>query len=147
MPDAAAKYRGDVQPEEAWSNLSTTGSGALIDVRTIAEWAYVGMPDISDTGRPLIAVEWQSFPSGAANPDFVAALHAEIESRRIGRDEPLYFICRSGGRSAAAAAAMTAAGYTHCFNIAGGFEGRPDEQRHRGTIDGWKVAGLPWQQR
>lgn len=147
MPDAVARYRGDVQPEEAWSTLSTTGSGALIDVRTTAEWAYVGMPDVSDTGRPLIALEWQSFPSGAANPDFVAALQAELDGHKVGRDEPLYFICRSGGRSAAAAAAMAAAGYTNCFNVAGGFEGRPDEQRHRGTIDGWKVAGLPWQQR
>lgn len=147
MPGETANYRGDVQPEEAWSSLSTTGSGALVDVRTTAEWAYVGLPDVSATGRPLIAVEWQGFPSGAVNPDFVAALQAELEARNIGRDEPLFFLCRSGGRSAAAAAAMTAAGYGNCFNIAGGFEGRPDERRHRGTTEGWKVAGLPWQQR
>lgn len=147
MPDETAKYSGDVQPEEAWSTLSTTGTGALIDVRTVAEWAYVGLPEVSATGRPLIPVEWQSFPSGAVNPDFVSSLKAELDARNIGPDEPLFFICRSGGRSAAAATAMTAAGYRNCFNIAGGFEGRLDEERHRGRIEGWKAAGLPWQQR
>jgi len=147
VPGETAGYRGNVQPEEAWSTLSTTGTGALVDVRTIAEWAYVGLPDISGTGRPLIPVEWQSFPSGAVNPDFVSALKAELEARNVGPDEPLFFICRSGGRSAAAAAAMTAAGYGNSFNIAGGFEGRPDDERHRGTVEGWKAAGLPWQQR
>jgi rhodanese-related sulfurtransferase len=147
LADETAKYRGDVQPEEAWSTLSASASGALFDVRTTAEWAYVGLPDVSATGRPLITVEWQSFPSGAVNPDFVAALKTELEARNIGQDEPLYFLCRSGGRSAAAAAAMTAAGHSNCFNVAGGFEGRSDQERHRGTIEGWKVAGLPWRQR
>jgi rhodanese-related sulfurtransferase len=147
VADETANYRGDVQPGEAWSTLSTSASGALVDVRTTAEWAYVGLPEVSTTGRPLITLEWQSFPSGAVNPDFVAALQAELEARNIGRDAPLFFICRSGGRSAAAAAAMTAAGYDNCFNVAGGFEGPPDQERHRGTIEGWKVAGLPWRQR
>lgn len=146
MPGNAAKYRGDVQPEEAWSTLSTTGVGALVDVRTNAEWAYVGLPEISETGRPLVTLEWQSFPTMAVNSDFVRALEDELRARNIGQDEPLYFLCRSGARSAAAAAAMTAAGYSNCFNIAGGFEGRHDQERHRGTIEGWKAAGLPWRQ-
>ncbi len=126
--------------------MSTTGSGALIDVRTVAEWAYVGLPETSPIGRPLITVEWQRFPSMTVNPDFVGALEAELRARNIGREDPLFFLCRSGGRSAAAAAAMSAAGYVNCFNIAGGFEGRHDEQKHRGTIEGWKAAGLPWRQ-
>lgn len=146
MPGDRVKYRGDVQPEDSWSTLSTTGSGALVDVRTSAEWAYVGVPEMSATGRPLITVEWQSFPSMSVNPDFVRALESELRSRNIGQDEPLYFLCRSGVRSAAAAAAMTAAGHSNCFNIAGGFEGRHDEQRHRGMVEGWKAAGLPWHQ-
>jgi rhodanese-related sulfurtransferase len=55
-------------------------------------------------------------------------------------------LCRSGVRSIAAAEAMTAAGYKNCYNILGGFEGPPDQQRHRGTTGGWKAAGLPWEQ-
>jgi hypothetical protein len=40
---------------------------------------------------------------------------------------------------------MTAIGFAHCFNIAGGFEGDIDGNGHRG-VGGWKSAGLPWRQ-
>ena len=80
------------------------------------------------------------------NPDFVAAADKALRGAGRGPDAPVYFICRSGARSASAAAAMTAAGYSNCFNVAGGFEGQRDEGGHRGTVDGWKAAGLPWVQ-
>ena len=44
----------------------------------------------------------------------------------------------------AAATAAIAGGYTTSFNVAGGFEGPLDADRHRGTCGGWKAAGLPW---
>jgi rhodanese-related sulfurtransferase len=118
----------------------------LIDVRTAAEWNYVGVPDLSGIAAPFIRVEWQSFPSGAINPAFVEEVRGALEAGGLERDGPLYFICRSGARSAAAAAAMTAAGYSRCFNVAGGFEGGRDENGHRGTVEGWKAANLPWVQ-
>ena len=31
-------------------------------------------------------------------------------------------------------------------NIAEGFEGDKDENGHRGTLNGWRFRGLPWQQ-
>ena len=49
-------------------------------------------------------------------------------------------------RSAAAAKAMTAAGYSTCLNVADGFEGPLDAQAKRGASAGWKAAGLPWRQ-
>jgi rhodanese-related sulfurtransferase len=49
-------------------------------------------------------------------------------------------------RSRAAAVAMTGAGYSRAYNIAGGFEGDPDAERHRGNRNGWKASGLPWKQ-
>jgi len=58
----------------------------------------------------------------------------------------LLFLCRSGVRSRAAAIAMTAAGYSRAYNIAQGFEGDPDAERHRGNKNGWKASGLPWKQ-
>ena len=64
----------------------------------------------------------------------------------IDRDAPLLFLCRSGVRSKAAAIAMTQQGFTACYNIANGFEGDSDPTRHRGTVSGWKVEGLPWVQ-
>jgi rhodanese-related sulfurtransferase len=56
------------------------------------------------------------------------------------------FLCRSGARSRAAAAALTRIGFEKAFNVAGGFEGDLDGEGHRGAITGWKAAGLPWRQ-
>lgn len=140
----ARSYLADVTPEETWDALSKAQGATLIDVRTAAEWSYVGLPDVSQAGAPLLRVEWQSFPSGAANPAFVETLSDALDGVGAGRDAPLYFICRSGARSASAAAAMTAAGYARCFNVADGFEGPRDAEGHRGTLAGWKAAGLPW---
>lgn len=143
---AGQGYLGDVEPEAAWQALADEKGAALVDVRTMAEWNYVGVPDLASIDAPLLRVEWQSFPSGAVNAAFVETLDEALRGSGSGRDAPLYFLCRSGARSAAAAAAMTAAGYTRCFNIVGGFEGVRDAAGHRGTLEGWKAAGLPWVQ-
>jgi rhodanese-related sulfurtransferase len=139
-------YCGDAKPEEAWRILASERGSALVDVRTAAEWSYVGLPDLASIEAPLLRVEWQSFPSGAVNPAFVETLDDMLQTAGAGKAASLFFICRSGARSAAAAAAMTAAGYSRCFNVAGGFEGRRDEHGHRGTVEGWKAAKLPWVQ-
>jgi rhodanese-related sulfurtransferase len=69
-----------------------------------------------------------------------------LENAGLGREAPLLFMCRSGARSRAAAIAMTARGFKNCYNVASGFEGDADRTRHRGTVSGWKVEGLPWLQ-
>jgi len=142
----ASGYKADVSVEEAWQSLSSEPGASLVDVRTAAEWNYVGSPDLSTIGAPLLRIEWQGFPSGEVNPKFAEALDAELKKRGASRDAPVFFICRSGARSASAAAAMTTVGYSRCYNVAGGFEGRRDEEGHRGTVDGWKAAHLPWVQ-
>ena len=78
----------------------------------------------------------------AANPAFAEELAAAAPAK----DAAIVFLCRSGARSRAAAIAMTALGYSRAYNLAGGFEGSHDPARHRGRIDGWKAAGLPWTQ-
>jgi rhodanese-related sulfurtransferase len=142
----AGNYRGDVTPDEAWAVLSSDGKAALVDVRTAAETVFVGLADLSSVGREVIRVEWQSFPSMAVDPEFSSRIDTQLQAADIGPDDPVFFLCRSGARSAAAAAAMTVAGYSHCLNVSSGFEGDPDSDRHRGNINGWKVAGLPWVQ-
>jgi rhodanese-related sulfurtransferase len=139
-------YHGDATPEEAWETLSRESGAALVDVRTAAEWTYVGLPDLSGTKSPLLRVEWQTYPSNEVNPAFVATVDEALRRAGSPPDAPVFFLCRSGVRSAAAAAAMTAAGYSRCYNVAGGFEGRPDESGHRGSVEGWKAAQLPWVQ-
>jgi rhodanese-related sulfurtransferase len=139
-------YQADVTPAEAWSTLLSEPGAVLVDVRTAAEWNYVGVPDLSTIGARLLKIEWQAFPSGAVDPAFAEKLDLELKQKGTPRDAPLFFICRSGQRSASAAAAMTSAGYSHCYNVAGGFEGPRDSDGHRGTNEGWKAASLPWVQ-
>ena len=87
-----------------------------------------------------------AYPSLARNQQFETLLAAKLEAQGAGADTPIVFLCRSGARSLAAAKAMAAKGYSRCFNIAGGFEGDLDSERHRGLRNGWKQAGLAWTQ-
>lgn len=138
----AAGYAGDIQPTTAWKILGERKDAVLIDVRTRAEWNFVGLPDLTTVAKQPALVEWQVFPSMQPNPDFVATLSNALEDR----EAPLLFLCRSGARSAAAAKAMSAAGYSTCLNVADGFEGPLDGQAKRGATGGWKATGLPWRQ-
>lgn len=135
-------YAGDVTADHAWRILQTDPKAVLVDVRTQAEWTYVGVPVLDQLGKQTIFVEWQSFPSMAQNLSFAE----QVAATGVAPDSTVLFICRSGARSAAAAAAMTARGYEACYNISDGFEGPHDEQKHRGTTNGWKARGLPWAQ-
>lgn len=137
-------YSGDLDIEAAWIALKSDRDAALVDVRTQAEWTFVGVPEIRSLGKSPILLEWQVYPSMAVNSEFVARLAAELMRRGATESTHLYFLCRSGGRSRAAAQAMTAAGYRRCYNILGGFEGDANEQQHRGQMNGWKAQGLPW---
>jgi rhodanese-related sulfurtransferase len=134
-------YAGDVTPAEAWEALSDDPAAVLVDVRTVAEWSYVGLPDVRGLGKDVVRIEWQTFPSGAVNADFVA----QLEAAGVDRTASVYFLCRSGVRSVAAAEAATAAGWSRSFNVLEGFEGPHDAEHHR-SVSGWKVAGLPWVQ-
>ena len=138
----------ELTPQCVWDELASKRDGALVDVRTRAEWAYVGLPDISELGKKLILVEWRLFPTMAANSQF------EIELRNnLGDTIPsnLYFICRSGARSREAAESFTRSmkiekRQTRCVNVAEGFEGDLDRHGHRGRKNGWKFSGLSWSQ-
>ncbi|QDQ98399.1 rhodanese-like domain-containing protein [Tomitella fengzijianii] len=151
-------YAGDVTPSRAWEMLGEDPRAVLVDVRTGAEWQFVGVPDLSPLGRRTRFVEWIDFPSGAPNPRFGEQLRAEVEAERgadavadtdaTGTDAPeasapILFLCRSGQRSIGAAIAATGAGLGPAFNILEGFEGGLDGHGHRGGA-GWRAAGLPW---
>ena len=135
-------YAGDVHPTEAYAGLRADADAVLVDVRTSAEWSYVGLPELSQIGKSVITVEWQRFPDGALNGSFVE----QLREAGVGEGVPIYFLCRSGVRSAAAAEVATAAGLGPAYNVADGFEGPLDHDGHR-TLTGWKAAGLPWRQR
>ena len=139
-------YAGDISAAEAYSILERDKSAVLVDVRTKAEWAYVGVPDLSEIDKETIFVEWQEFPTMKVASDFAQHLLEILRARSVSAKTPLLFLCRSGVRSRAAAVAMTQAGQELCYNIAQGFEGPLDDKQKRGAVDGWKAAGLPWAQ-
>ena len=124
-------YAGALLPAEA-HQLMQQGA-KLVDVRTRPELAYVGrIPGAA-------AVEWQTWPGGRPNPEFLAELAAAVP-----KDQPVMFLCRSGARSNAAAEAATRAGWKEAYNILEGFEGDKDSDQHRNSVGGWRKAGLPW---
>lgn len=134
-------YAGDLAPSQAWELLASDPDATLVDVRTSAEWQWVGTADLSELGKRAVGIEWMT-SAGAPNARFVE----QLAEAGLSPEAPVLFLCRSGGRSAAAAAVAATAGYTTAYNVAEGFEGGPDAQGHRGTVNGWKVAGLAWRQ-
>ncbi len=128
-------YAGALAPRDAHALREALPDAVLVDVRTRAEWAYVGRVPAA------IEIEWNHYPAGR-NADFAAQLQAAVPDRT----RPLLFLCRSGGRSAAAAEAATQLGYTLAINVLEGFEGDPDAAGHRNSTGGWRHAGLPWAQ-
>ena len=139
----ASDYAGDLSAQETWERLQKEPDAQLVDVRTVAEWNFVGVPDLSSLARQALLCEWQHFPP-ASNPAFVTEVTEALKGTQHRPGATLFFLCRSGSRSRAAAIAMTKAGFGPCFNIADGFEGSLDTRRHRGTTGGWKAADLPW---
>ena len=136
----------EVSVTDTWAALEKQPTSVLVDVRTQAEWTYVGVPDLSRFGRQVMFAEWLTFPSNAVDPHFVERLSTAVTNGGGGPQTEIFFLCRSGVRSLAAARAMAAAGYQRCRNVSGGFEGGLNDARHRGQVSGWKAANLPWVQ-
>ncbi|MFF0493832.1 rhodanese-like domain-containing protein [Nocardia sp. NPDC003482] len=135
-------YAGDIDPQQAWDLLRDNANAVLVDVRTDAEWRFVGVPDTSGIDRPTALIEWVD-GTGSRNPRFVDQLKQVLGDRPD--DAPVIFLCRSGQRSIGAAEAATAAGFTPAYNVLEGFEGPLDANGHRGGA-GWRARGLPWRQ-
>jgi rhodanese-related sulfurtransferase len=131
----AIPYEGLLLPTEAFELIKADPKAVLIDVRSRAEWDFVGrIPG-------AVEIEWKSYPGMIPNVKFVDELKA-----RVPQDARALFICRSGARSHDTAMAAKRAGFSACFNVLEGFEGDRDAAGHRGTVGGWQAAGLPWVQ-
>lgn len=143
---AAEGHAGDVNPTEVWRVLAQDTGAQLVDVRSAAEWTFVGVPDLSTLGKSVHLVEWQRFPGMELVADFADQLKIKLDGVEAEPDTLVFFLCRSGVRSASAARVFTSLGYSAAYNIAGGFEGDLDRGKHRGQECGWKQEGLPWHQ-
>ncbi|MCP4001183.1 MAG: rhodanese-like domain-containing protein [Gammaproteobacteria bacterium] len=142
MPEG--DYAGDVSCKDAWGILENNPAALLVDVRTQVEWQLIGQADLSSISKEPLCLQWVTMQG--MNKNFIDELQAALDERGVAKDTPLYFMCQSGGRSKMSAMQCAEMGYSQCFNIAEGFEGELNEQKHRNSISGWKVAGLPWTQ-
>ncbi|MEK8226162.1 rhodanese-like domain-containing protein [Oerskovia sp. M15] len=119
-------YAGDIT-QQAWALLEQDPTAVLVDVRTDAEWRFVGVPDLSTSGREPILTQWVTFDGGPTR------VRRRAHRGRADPDRPVVFLCRSGARSISAAKAATAAGLGPAYNILEGFEGALDSAGHRGS--------------
>lgn len=126
-------YAGELTPQEVFTLMQQDVATILVDVRSQAELDLVGrVPN-------AIHIEWAFYPGMLANADFPGQLTAQVNT-----DKTIIFMCRTGGRSHNAAVLAQQLGYASVYNMAQGFEGEANEQKQRTLINGWKHAGLPW---
>lgn len=128
-------YSGEMTPQEAYEVWKSAPGAKLVDVRSKAECDWVGrVPG-------AIEIEWASYPGMQPNPNFMSALQQQVDKESV-----VLFLCRSGARSHNAANVAVQAGYTAAYNILEGFEGDKNTGNQRNQTNGWRKAGLPWEQ-
>lgn len=131
--DEGLPYKGILLPTEAYTIMKEMPEAKLVDVRTKAEWDWVGRIPGS------VEIEWQSYPSMQPNQNFINELENKVDANSV-----VMFLCRSGGRSHHAAATAAQAGFENSYNVLEGFEGDKDATGKRNKVGGWRFAGLPW---
>ncbi len=124
-------------PRAAWEEIQHQPEALFIDVRMEIESLYVGRPP------GVVNIAWYEYPDLTPDP---AAFVAAVEREAMRKDRPLYLICRSSKRTVDAAKALEAAGFSDVTNILEGFEGDLNDSFHRSSKNGWRFAGLPWEQ-
>ena len=134
-------YKRNLLPKMAVERLQNNPQALFVDVRSKAEFKYVGYPENS------ILIPWIDDPDWEPNPEaFSDAVMQELDSRENLSDTEIILICRSGFRSNEALKCLENKGFTQVSHVASGFEGDLDENEHRGNLNGWRHDGMPWSQ-
>lgn len=128
----------EVTPIVAYQRLTENKDAMLIDCRTRREWEIIGVPDLSEIDKSLVKIELMR-QDQSVNPAFVKQITDLAQ-----QDTPLYLICRSGVRSAAACQMLVKAGFKDVTNVAEGFEGHSQHNYRPEIIEGWQSHDLPW---
>ena len=69
----------NVAPQQVWDALGKEPGAQVVDVRTDAEWMYVGLPDLAEAGKQPVLIPWQMFPSGQVN----GRVHGRLDTQRV----------------------------------------------------------------
>lgn len=124
-----------LEPREAYALLQSDRNAVIVDVRSEMEFLFVGHP------KDAVLIPWQDGEYFDVNPNFLAQFQKDFAP-----EQPIILICRSGSRSKIAGDFLEAHGFTNIYNVLYGFEGELDNSWRRGTINGWRYEGLPWEQ-
>lgn len=140
--------------QEAHDMVQKSAADVLfVDIRTQGEVEFVGMTPIADANVPYVIqslTEWdekKNVFSKTPNPGFQASIDTLLQKKGLGKTAPILLMCRSGDRSAKAAALLHKNGYTNVYSVVDGFEGdtaKDGGQKGQRVVNGWKNAGLPW---
>jgi len=134
-------YKRNLLPKMAIERLQNNPQALFVDVRSKAEYKYVGYPENS------ILIPWIDDPDWEPNPEvFSDLVMQELDGRENLSDTEIILICRSGFRSNEALKCLENKGFTQVSHVASGFEGDLDENDHRGNLNGWRHDGMPWSQ-
>ena len=134
-------YKRNLLPKMAVERLQNNPQALFVDVRSKAEYKYVGYPENS------ILIPWIDDPDWEPNPEaFSDLVMQELDGRENLSDTEIILICRSGFRSNEALKCLENKGFTQVSHVASGFEGDLDENDHRGNLNGWRHDGMPWSQ-
>lgn len=133
-----------ISPQQAWKMMQDDPTTHLVDVRSSMEFLFVGHP----TGA--VHIPWMNDPDWDINPHFVTDIRKLLAGQILCATDnecaAVILICRSGNRTLAAGKLLVEAGLKRVFHVEDGFEGELDDNHHRSAIDGWRHAGLPWEQ-
>ena len=134
-------YKRNLLPKMAVERLQNNPQALFVDVRSKAEYKYVGFPENS------ILIPWIDDPDWEPNPEvFSDLVMQELDGRENLLNTEIILICRSGFRSNEALKCLENKGFTQVSHVASGFEGDLDENDHRGNLNGWRHDGMPWSQ-
>jgi len=134
-------YKRNLLPKMAVERLQNNPQALFVDVRSKAEYKYVGYPENS------ILIPWIDDPDWEPNPEvFSDLVMQELDGRENLLNTEIILICRSGFRSNEALKCLENKGFTQVSHVASGFEGDLDENDHRGNLNGWRHDGMPWSQ-
>lgn len=136
-------------PADAHAALQADPGIVFLDVRDPIEVAFVGHAEGTDAIVPVAVATHRFDPKRGSyamqmNKAFVAQVEKAVARDGKDKDDPVFVMCRSGGRSAAAAGVLAKAGFTNVWSLVEGFEGDTDKATGERTVNGWKNADLPW---
>ena len=138
----------EISSDDAYEMATTDANAYILDVRSEAEWIYVGHPGSNklDEGEDLagkvVNVSYKIWKKKlfTVNPSFVSDVKDLFEDKE---NIILIVMCRSGKRSVDAAVDLETAGYEKVYNMTTGFQGERDQYGYR-TVNGWVIDGLPY---